>query len=261
MRALPSWVFASFVAAATAACSLSLGSDSAGENGVMRFEYQSSQCTFGCDLERPALEGSAVSIAAKGGDVDSHFNFVFEPSDLAAVQEQTESCSCSQRDGRSGATGGVELTCKAGETKSCTRKVDLQTRRSGDGKLSLRDARGVVVDQIPVKVRAAARIDLRVRAGKDSRELLPDASGAYVVTRGDKVELEAKVFDATGAQVVFTQHGVGHEYSDKTVLAPDTSVLLGATDVEYVSTGKAGEATVTVKARGAEAKAAFRVVP
>ena len=97
MRALPSWVFASFVAAATAACSLSLGSDSAGENGVMRFEYQSSQCTFGCDLERPALEGSAVSIAAKGGDVDSHFNFVFEPSDLAAVQEQTESCSCSQR--------------------------------------------------------------------------------------------------------------------------------------------------------------------
>jgi len=243
------------------ACNFALGSDSAGEKGVVRFEYQSNQCAFGCALDRPALEGSAVTVSASGGAVDKHLHFVFEPGDVAAIKDQTESCSCESSDGKTSTTGGTELACKAGEKKSCSRQVTLETKTSGDGKLSVREDSGAIVDQIDLKVRAAGRVDVEVRAGQQPQKIGPDATGTYVVKRGDKVEIKSTVFDASGKEVVFTYHGVGHEYSDKTVLAPDEKVILGASDVEYVTTGRAGDATVRVTARGAEAKAAFRVVP
>lgn len=84
----------------------------------------------------------------------------------------------------------------------------------------------------------------------------------YEVKQGYKVKVAARVFDADGTELIFTQHGVAHVYGDRDLLEPDAAVVVGATDVEDMIAGsKTGETTVSLTAPGAATVVHFRIVP
>jgi hypothetical protein len=245
-----------FVAVATAACS-PLGESTDGDNGTLRFEYTGGNCLFGCGLDRSALEGSLVSISARGGDGDVRKRARLVGADVGSISEQRESCSCQSTSGSSSRSRGVEPAerCTSNETKSCSLNIDLETAQSGEAKLEITEPSGKVVDRVTIHVRPAARIDVDVKQGATER------GGVYEVKNGFKVKVRSTVFDAEGGEAVFTRHGVSHDYGNKSILKPDSSVLVGSTDVEDMIASGLGETTVTVRAEGAEKLIRFRVVP
>lgn len=237
------------------ACSFRLGDDSPGELGEARFEYSSSSCLFGCSMERPALAGSIVTVVARTEEGDRRLTARIAGSSSARIAEQRESCHCD--DGDTSRNVEPAERCLERETKRCSLSVDVDARAPGDASLELTDASGALVDRTTLRIRAAARVDLEVRA--DRTALAPEADGVFEVVRGAKVEIESTVRDADGAEMIFSRSGLRHVYADRAVLSPDEKVLLGATDVEYVVTGRAGETSITTQAYGAEAVARFRV--
>lgn len=232
-----------------------LGDDSSGELGRARFEFQSSECTFGCSLDRPALAESMVTVIARVDDA-AVVSARLASGSLSRISRQSESCTCATA---SGSTMNVEptATCPRGDTKSCQLSIDIETKATGDDRIEILEASGAVHDSVMLHVRAAARIELTVTSA--DQPVAPGSDGVYVLKKGARVELASKVLAADGAEVVFTEHGVSHSYGDPTVLKPDTKVILGATDVEYMSTGRAAETSVVVSAPGATTTARFRV--
>ncbi len=257
LRSISSRLFAvALLAAPVAGCDFSLTDDTAGEKGVVRFQYSSSSCLLGCGLDRSALQGSMVTVRAKGTAI-AQKKPTASLSNAAIgkiANAATSSCSCEAE----GSSRSVEPdgTCGDNATKECTLDVDIETTGEGDTKLELKDASGALLDAITVKVRPASRIESTVRAA--DVDVAPK-DGVHVVKLGQKVELRSKVFVADGSEAIFTEHGVSHDYADTTILQRDTKVIVGATDIEYVATGRAGETTITTKATGASSTVRFRV--
>jgi hypothetical protein len=236
-----------------------LGDDSSGDLGNARFEYQSSDCFFGCSLDRPALEGSKVTIIARGGDVEKRPTARLATGATGVIAAQSESCSCDRSTNDSSESRSIDPSakCSAGETKSCQLAVDIETSKEGDDTLEIHEANGDLRDKVVFHVRLASKIELSVKV--DDQDASPK-DGVYEVKRGSRIALASKVLASDGQQMIFTEHGVGHEYADRTVIQPDEKVIFGATDVEDMVTGRAGETSITVTAPGAEAIARFRVV-
>lgn len=247
-----------FIALSTAACS-PLGSETAGENGKLRFEYQDTNgCLFGCGLEKSALQGSLVTVKAQGSDPSVRLAARLTGGSIGTISAQRETCSCDSSTGGSSSSRSIDSTdsCGSNETKSCSVTVDIETSAAGDAKLEITDPKGNVIDRVGVHVRPAARIDTNVREGGH------EVAGVFDVLAGSKVKLESTVFDGSGTEMVYARHGVSHVYGDKNVLGPDSSVIIGSTEVEDMVAGNtAGETTVTVSAPGASKVVRFRVVP
>ena len=241
------------VALAAAGCSPQLGADTAGEKGNLRFEYSS--CLFGCSLDQKALQGSQVSITTKGGDPDVPLVARLAGDPVGSIASQLESCSCASSSGNGSRSRSIDASklCDKAETKSCTLAVDIDTRTAGEAKLEIVDPAGAVVDRVTVHVRPAARIELDVHDRK------ADAQGIYEVGWGAKLKVGSKVLDADGVGMIFAKHGVTQAYADANIVGPDSSVLVGSTDVEDAVAKRAGETSLTVRAVGAESTVRFRV--
>ncbi len=226
---------------ALAACSFKLGDDSPGALGNARFEYQSDGCAFGCGLDKTALQGSRVTIVATTSDPSkAPQKAFFDSPTIGTIAYQMPS-----------------VTNSNGES-SFTINVDIETTGAGDGTLEIVDAKGNVIDRATVHVQPAARIDLSVSVA--DKALAPKGD-TYEIAQNQSVKLGAAVYGADGQPLVFTQHGVSHDYADKTIVRPDDKVLFGSTDVEDMVSGRAGDTTVTVRATGASAVAKFHVLP
>jgi hypothetical protein len=258
----PSLLLSSFVVASlalslgSAGCSLKLGDKTEGDNGTMSFSYDGPGCFFGCGLDRSALQGSLVTVTAKGGDPDVAQTARISESSIARVSNQTPSCTCDSRSGNTSTSSTIAPSekCSGGATKSCTLSVDIETSAQGDAHLEIVGPSGALIDRVTVHVRPAARLDVSVgeTAVKDD---------APVTARvGDTVALETHAFDAEGNEEIFTKHGISHVYGDSSVLAPDDSELFGSTNVEDMLAKTPGDATVTVRAPGAERVVRFHVV-
>ncbi len=244
------------VTISTAACSVKLGDQTAGEKGNLTFAYEGPRCFLGCGLDRSALQGSLVTVNASGGDPTVRAAARIAESSIAHVSEQTESCTCSVSQGNqtSGHSVPPSSACAAGETKTCTLAVDIETTDQGDARLEVVDPKGAVIDSVVVHVRPAARIDITVSGATKSGDV-------YETHTGTKVKLESHAFGADGAEVLFKQHGISHDYGDMSIMASDPTVLIGTTDVEDMIAKAAGNTTVKVHAPGAEQLVRFHVVP
>jgi hypothetical protein len=251
---LPSFLLLSVAAAG---CSFELGQKTDGENGNLRFAYSGDGCLFGCGLDRTALQGSMVSVSVEGGDANVRPTARVSDASIARVSRQTETCSCRSETNGKSSSRGIEpnASCAKGETKSCSVGLEIETSGSGDAKLEIGDPSGKVIDRVTVRVRPAARIEIDVKQGATKK------GDVYEVQDGFKVKLGSKVYDADGAETFFTKHGVSHEYADRSIIKPDSAVLIGSTDVEDMIADGTGETTVTVHAEGADKVVRFRVVP
>ena len=94
------WVVGAIAALFTAACSIDvethdieLGDGSKGELGKLRFEVSSSACLLGCALDKPALQGSLVTIIASRMAPDAHLTARLAGGGRSTIVEQRESCS------------------------------------------------------------------------------------------------------------------------------------------------------------------------
>lgn len=245
------------VSLSTAACSFKLGDKTDGEKGTMTFAYDGPGCFFGCGLDRSALQGSQVSVSAKGGDADVAQTARIAESSIARVSDQHEACSCDSSSGSQSNSRSIEPSarCSSGETKSCNLSVDIETTAEGDAHLEIVDPKGALIDRVTVHVRPAARIDVSVNG------VAINDGQLTTVRNGDKVKLESHAFDANGDEALFTKHGISHDYGDTTILAPDDAVLIGTTNVEDMIAREPGDTTVKVHAPGAEQLVRFHVVP
>lgn len=247
---LPSLVLPSFVLLllSTVGCSIKLGDKTEGEKGAMTFAYDGRGCLFGCGLDRSALQGAQISVNVSGGNPNVRPTARIAAETIARVSNQTESCSCGSTRGSTTTSHSVEpsATCASGETKTCTLSVEIETAGAGDADLEVVDPKGGLIDRVAIHVRPAARLDITV-AGMAVKDGEPTT-----VRSGEKVKLETHAFDADGSEELFTKHGISHDYGDTTIIAPDSSVILGSTEVEDMIALSPGDTSVKVYAPGNE---------
>jgi hypothetical protein len=261
MRLLSSTVLASALGClALTACSFEpfqLGSETKGQNGKLAFHYSSSQCGFGCALDRPVVLGAMITVQATGGDPDVRYGLRLASPDMGTLVP-TEACTCTRQLGASSSEShpvDAATACASGEKKSCVESADIQTLAAGDATLLVVDPAGNTVDSVGFAVRPAERIDSTVSVNGAAVQKASD--GTYPARAGDRVSVHSVVYSGTAA-MVFTKHGLIPEYSDSTVLA-SAGDTLGATDVEDAVAKGPGTATLTMKAQGADATVNVRV--
>lgn len=244
------------LALGASACGFKLGDKTDGDKGKLTFEYAGPRCFFGCGLEKSALQGSLVSITARGGDPNVRMTARIDQTSIARIATQLDSCTCNKNSRNESTSRSIDSNgaCASDEQKSCAVGVGVETSGQGDAKLEILDPNGAVVDSVTIRVRPAARIDVTVTRGGTKN------GDVYDVQNGSKVALESRVYDAHGDEVVFTEHGVSHDYGDTSILAPNSAVLFGSTDVEDMIARSPGDTTVKAYALGAEQIVRFHVV-
>jgi hypothetical protein len=200
-----------------------------GDKGALTFEYDA--CLFGCGLDRPALQGSAVTLEVKGGAADAALVARLAGGAAATISNQNYSCTAAD----------------------CRLFVTVETKDAGEAKVEVTDKSGKLVDGAVLHVRPAARIDVEVR-GRTA-----GADGVHAVREGEKLAVKSTVLAADGAELIFSYHGVSQTYADESIVGPDEGVVLGATDVEDALAKKAGDTSLAIRAVGAETVVRFRV--
>lgn len=201
-----------------------------GEKGALTFKYDS--CFFGCGLDRPALQGSAVQIEVKGGT-----SAVLQTARLTGTAV--------------GRIASQSYSCDGGE---CKLEATIETTQHGDAKLEIVDETGGLVDGVVFHVKAAARIDVDVRGHEAG------ADGVFVVKQGEKLDVKSTVFDNDNTELIFDHHGVAQLYADKGIVGPDDDfMILGSSDVENAVANGTGETTLSLRAVGSESIVKFRV--
>ena len=256
---LHSALLSSFVllSLSTAACSVKLGDKTEGEKGAMTFAYDGPGCFFGCGLDRSALQGSLVTVTAKGGDAErrpdgSHRGVVNRAGVGAARRARATRAAATRasRTASSRAPSAHPARPSGAASRSTSRRTD-----QGDAHLGIVDPKGALVDRVTVRVRPAARIDVKVNG------IAVEEGEVSTLRNGDKVGLESHAFGANGDEAIFTEHGISHDYGDTTILRRDDSVLFGSTNVEDITIDvEPGDTTVTVGAPGAGRMVRFHVV-
>lgn len=215
-----------------------LGDRSNGDLGKLRFEVSSSDCLLGCALDKPALQGSLVTVIASNIARDARLTARLAGGGRSAIVDQRESCTSSG-------------------DRPCSIAVDIEVDDAGDPKLELVDGKTDVEDRITIPVRPGARIETSVTA--NDRKLVAEGDGIYRVRAGESIRLRSRVFTVDGAETMFTKHGVTHEYGNSKVVRSSGAELLGSTNVEDMIAVDAGEASVLVNAVGAQSVVRFRV--
>ncbi len=255
----------SFALVCLPACgpTIELGGSTKGDSGKVSFRYSSSQCAFGCALDRPVLQGALITVQVRGASPDVRHELRLTPASIGTMVA-TETCTCERQESAS----SVALTpvdpptaCPANQKKTCQWSADIQTSDAGDARLLLVDPAGATIDSAGFAVRPADRIETVVKVA--GAEAAKGEGGAYLAHVGDPVSVHSTVFSGD-TPMVFTKHGLLPTYSDTAVLASAASrglALGGATDVEDAVAEGAGTASLTMQATGAAAVITVRVVP
>ena len=97
----------------------------------------------------------------------------------------------------------------------CSLFIDIETKQAGGTKVEVVDKTGTLVDGVALRVHAAARIAVDVHGHEAAGD------GVFTVKQGEKLEVESTVFDADGAKLAFSHHGVAQVYADKGIVGPD----------------------------------------
>lgn len=252
---LASFAFASVLALVTG-CNLDTETD--GTKGVEEFSYSSSQCgLLGCGLDKPTLQGSRITIMASGGDTSLRPTAKLAHGNVGSIASQSETCSCAQ-DNNTRSLDQPSDSCRSGETKSCSLSIDIETTTAGDDTLEIHEPSGALRDSISFHVRAASRIDTTL---SDSGNPLLAVNGVYNTHMGAALQLHSDVYDSANQPLVFSEHGLSFAYADKTLLAPNTNVILAATDDEYMSPLGPGDTQVVDSAAGASVTLKLHITP
>lgn len=254
---------ASAVTSLGTGCSPNDPFESKGANGVAEFSLSSAQCLLGCGTDRPVLLGSSVTVQAR---MTKHTEDVLslrvvDPS-TGSAQPSSQSCSCSD-------SGTVTCTslCPAGQEKSVTVSIDIQTKTPGAVALQLVDSAGTVIDSSSLTVRQVKSIDATVSEkphGADhGAPVTAGADGAYTVHVGNEVDVGFRATDDQGNDLVFTQHGVIPTYANAKALAPTTDLaekFVGLTNDEVAEALSTGDDQISLAAQGASTTLKFHVI-
>lgn len=237
--------------------SLRLGDGTKGERGRLEFAYTSSQCLFGCGLDRSVLQGSAVDVTVDGGDPNVHYNAQLGPGSPGQLR-WIESFYCDSRTSTSTASRSVgpSEACTGSEERSCVRMAKVETSGPGSVVLDVLDANGSVVDRATFHVRPADRIDVSVKVNHVAVQ--SPADGVFHAYVGDSISIHTEAFSG-GKSMVFSYHGLSQRYENPAVVGPVDAVILGATDTEYAEAKGRGTATVAIGAAGASESVRFQV--
>lgn len=205
------------------------------------YEYSSSQCEAGCPLTKSVVAGSMITITGHS-----------PPSSSALTARLT--------DPSLGRISGFSEDCGADPKRvSCSYSVDIETTKAGDATLELVDAEKTVRGSATFPIADAVHVLLFVKA--NDKEVAQKQDLFYDVPVFARVALSTTLVDAHGDPMVFTKHGLEHEYGDASILGHDEiSDILGRTDVEPMIALRTGETQVTVHAKsGVGATAKFRI--
>ena len=221
-----------------------------GEEGKVDFSYRQG-CFFGCPLEQPLLAGTRQVInVSDAGDAQGVKVKSSDPSVAEFALERA--CFCERLDNESVHVDVDEdAECEAAFRKHCDNTVLVQANAAGESELALRDKSGALIDRVQVRVREAARA--RIEAS------YPDKLGAEETSEldlavGDKVQLEAKLYDEDGMKLLATD-GVLWSVEDASVTIV-TAWLVGSG--EHVNAGlnvevegkAAGDTKLTISVPG-----------
>ncbi len=210
-----------------AACTL--GSNTQGQAGHLTFDASSSMCTLGCALDSPILEGSSITIQAQGGDPKTPYTLRLNPASLGTVDAN----------------------------QTCSNCAVIETTKSGAGRLEAYDGRGNIYDAVDLTIAKADHVESTLLV--NGHAATASANGSYDVHVGDALQVHS-VVSVGGKSMVFTRHGLLPSYSDEAIVGSDTTVLIGATDIEYAIAKSPGTATTTMTAHGAQSVVVFNVV-
>ena len=240
------------------ACNFKLGDDTEGEMGNLRFSYSGASCFFGCALDKKVLEGAKVSVGVSG-DTQGGLTGAIDDGSAAMVSTQTETCSCSSGSGASTHSRIVQngARCESGESMKCTMTIEVSAAREGFSKLKVLDGKGVVVDQVDIAVRPAARLDLAVTANDVA---VDPKDGVYAVKVHANGKLAVKAFDSDGDELFWSRDGLKFTYADQRVIEGGGEAIFSATYDSFTPLVE-GDATVDVApaGEGAHATARFHV--
>lgn len=238
----PTSFLAFAVLTTTAACSIELGDQTKGDEGVLSFEYTSLDCLFGCGLDKPTLVGSEVTITTRGLDPSKRYTAKLATNAIGKIVRQDQSCSCTSSSGNTTTTRGVDpgATCAAGEEKSCFHQVTVSTENVGDAKLEIRVG-DTLVDSTTMKARAATSIDVSARA--DGNDLV-QKDGVYEAKVGTSIYLTATPYGESG-QLITGGESIKLQSADPKIVKAQGYLLglramaTGETDVRITATGAA----------------------
>jgi hypothetical protein len=207
------------------------------------YEYSSSQCELGCPLTKSVVAGSMITISGHSPPSSSALTARVTDKAIGRVSGFAEDCGNDPDHDRA----------------SCRYSVDIETTKPGDETVELVDADGAVKGSATFPIRDALRVILTVESNGVEVEQRQDLF--YEVPMFARVSLTTTVVDDHGDPMVFTKHGLVHEYGDETILGHDEiGNILGRTDVEPMLALKTGETEVTVHAKsGVGMTAKFRV--
>jgi hypothetical protein len=215
-----------------------LGTATNGKQGKLQFQYVSSQCSVGCALDQPVLEGAMISIDAWGVDSKQSYTMTVDPSVQGDVTSATQ--------------------CSASDSASCALKGNIETHGTGDVTVKVFDGSGFLVDSATFTIAPADRVEPSVEV--NSVAATAGSDGAYAVHVGDKIAVHSTVYSGSKT-MVFTKHGLEPGYSNAAVVASDPSFLMGATDTENAVAMGTGIASITMTAIGARATVTLDVAP
>ena len=241
------------------ACSVDLTQDSPGDAGRLRFRYAGEDCLLGCPVDREVLAGAAMDVTVSILDPDVRYSARTTTSSIATATSR-QSCDCATHIAGETRSRPVqpEDKCAAGEEKSCTLFVTLETKGAGDVKLEVLDGARVYVDSMTAKVREPARLVSTVRS--DNQEVARGADGVYSIKLDAAVQIETKVFSASDQDLLFTGHGVDVKFADERVIGPLDFEIFGSSDTAVGKAKALGDARVTIRAGTRTEALAFRVV-
>ncbi|MBS2013458.1 MAG: hypothetical protein JST00_11250 [Deltaproteobacteria bacterium] len=232
---------------------LDLAERTTGDSGVLRFEYTTLEgCLLGCDLGRPALVGSDLTVTTRGLDPSKRYVARLAAGTIGTIVRQSEKCSCATTNGSSTQSSSIapEGTCAAGAQKSCFHQATIAVKTAGETKLELLTG-DEIVDRVTVRSRDADRLELQATVDQEPLAL---RDGAYETRVGTSISLDARAF-AGDVELVVGDGSLSVKSADPRILTAE-SLFLGAKAVAP------GNASLTTKsASGAERTVQFRVVP
>jgi hypothetical protein len=181
-------------------CHVELGQHTKGERGVLSFEYTSGRgCFFGCGLDKPMLRGTVETVVVTGPSALRTAKPVTAPADKVTVKE-----------GTSGVDGNGELF----------RSFAVAAQDAGDVALFLVDDQSVIVDDVTLHVRDAARLTAEWTVPNPNHS--PDekdwSPSPMVTLSGNDVSVRLTAYDGTG-QALQAEQGVTVTISDDNVVA------------------------------------------
>lgn len=212
------WALAAVLGLGAGGCSLKLGDSTSGEIGRVNFAY-TTDCLFGCSMNRSLIIGSHATISVSGVGNDSGVTAASGAPAVASFKVE-RACWCDQSGDASTSTYdvGQKQSCPAGWSKDCQNTIDVTALGTGDAELELNDATGNLIDRTPVHVRAPKSA---------SFEQDFSSAGAFQVEVHESTTILARFTDADGRDMIATD-GVTWSLGDPSVAELSPTALFSS---------------------------------